>query len=194
MNKLLSFVALVAFLIVMGIQADSTASLNTKSNFMIQDTLIPAKVQLEKTNFKDMSVLFITDTAATTETIKDILGKGYRELLQFIQQNKLQPLKFMGWYYSTQPPWPVDIAVETVNMPEQLSGRIRSRILKGGEVLIAHVWGSYDEVGQGYAKIQTWLKENKRKAKGSPFEVYINDPSVVKDPSEIQTDIYQPLE
>jgi effector-binding domain-containing protein len=38
------------------------------------------------------------------------------------------------------------------------------------------------------------MNENNRKAKSAPFEVYINDPAMVKDPSEIQTDVYQPLE
>ena len=165
-----------------------------ETNINIQDTIIPVKVQLEKTSFKDMSVLYINDTAATTETIKGVLGKGYGELMQFIQQNKLQPQKFMAWYYSMLPPWSMDVGVETVSIPPKLSGRIRSRVQKGGDVLIAHMWGPYDQVGTAYEKIETWLKENKRKAKGNPFEVYLNDPSVVKGPSEIRTDIYQPLE
>ena len=167
---------------------------DAKTNSNIQDTVIPLKVQLENTSFKDMSVLYINDTAAATETIKDVLGKGYGELMQFIQQNKLQPQRFMAWYYSTQPPWPMDVAVETVRIPPELSGRIRSRIQKGGDVLIAHAWGPYDQVGMAYVKIENWLKENKRKAKGNPFEVYLNDPSAVKSPSEIRTDIYQPIE
>ena len=165
-----------------------------KTNANIEDTIIPVKVQLEKTSFKDMSVLFINDTAATTETIKNILGKAYGELMQFIQQNKLQPQKFMAWYYSVQAPWTMDVAIETVSIPQNLNGRIQSRIQKGGDVLIAHMWGPYDQAGQAYLKIENWLKENKRKAKGNPFEVYLNDPSAVKSPSEIRTDIYQPLE
>lgn len=167
---------------------------DAKTNINIRDTIIPVKVQLEKTSFKDMSVLFINDTAVTTEAIKDVLGKGYGELMQFIHQNKLQPQKFMAWYYSMQPPWPMDVAVETVSAPPKLSGRVQSRILKGGDVLIAHMWGPYDQVSNAYVKIENWLKENKRKAKGTPFEVYLNDPSAVKSPSEIRTDIYQPIE
>ncbi|HEX6848365.1 MAG TPA: hypothetical protein VF144_15385 [Chitinophagaceae bacterium] len=31
-------------------------------------------------------------------------------------------------------------------------------------------------------------------AKGNSFEIYLNDPAAVKSPSEIRTDIYQPLE
>lgn len=167
---------------------------NIKMHFMTQDTAVPVKVEIEKTKFTDIPVLFIHDTAATTEAIKDVLGKGYGELMQYIVRNKLQSRKFMAWYYSSQPPWTIDVAVETDKTPAQLSGRIQSRIQPGGEVIIAHVWGPYDQVGQAYVKIGNWLKQNKRNPKGNSFEVYLNDPSMVKSPSEIRTDIYQPIE
>lgn len=156
-----------------------------------QDTV---KVVMEKTQFKDMTVLYITDTSQTTEAISGVLGKGYGELMQYMQQNKLLPVKFIAWYYSTQPPWQMDIAVETNNIPAQLSGRIKSRIQPGGNVIIAHMWGPYDQVSKAYIRIETWLKENNKKPKGNPFEVYLNDPSAVSSPSEIRTDIYQPVE
>jgi effector-binding domain-containing protein len=161
------------------------------SDYILPDTV---KIELQKTSFNDMPVLFIKDTAVSTEKMKDVFGKDYGELMQFITNNKLQPLKFMAWYRSVKAPWFVDVAVQTDRVPNELSGRIQSRIQKGGEVLIAHMWGPYDQVGQAYAKIENWLKENNRKAKGNPFEVYINDPSSVKSPSEIQTDVYQPIE
>jgi len=157
-----------------------------------QDTV---KIVLEKTRFKDMAVLYITDTAQTTADMPGVLGKAYGEMMQYIQINKLQTEKFMAWYYSVQPPWQMDIAVSINKAPETLNGgRIKSRIQNGGDVLIAHVWGPYDQVGKAYRQIENWLKENNRKAKGNPFEVYINDPTAVKSPSEIQTDIYQPLQ
>ncbi|MGZ8541901.1 MAG: GyrI-like domain-containing protein [Chitinophagaceae bacterium] len=186
-------VVLVAFIIPVK-RTGILTNVNTETFFMPQDTVIPVKVVLEKTTFEEMSVLFIKDTAPTTEAVKDVLGKGYGELMQYIQGNKLQPRKFMAWYYAMQPPWPIDVAVETGKIPSQLSGRIQSRVLPGGDVLIAHTWGPYDQVGQAYLKIENWLKENNRKPKGNPFEVYLNDPAAVKSPSEIRTDVYQPLE
>ena len=152
------------------------------------------KIELQRTSFKDMPVLYINDTAASSESIKGILGRDYGELIQFLNKNKLQPLKFIAWYYTTQAPWHMDVAVQTLNISDKLSGRIQSRIQKGGEVLIAHMWGPYDQVGQAYAKIEMWLQENSRKAASAPFEVYLNDPATVKSPSEIRTDVYQPLE
>lgn len=164
----------------------TTKQMNTDSNTI--------KIKIEKTRFIEMNILFISDTAFSTPAIKNILGKGYGEIMQVVQQKQLQPLKFIAWYYSTQAPWKMDIAVEVNKIPENISGRTTSRIQPGGEVLIAHIWGPYDQVGQAYTAVENWLKENKRKAKGAPFEVYINDPATVNNPSEIQTDIYQPLE
>lgn len=162
--------------------------------FLSEDTVAPVKIQLEKTSFDDMYILFIPDTATQTQEIGPTFTKGYGELMRFIQQNHLTAKKFLAWYYSTQPPWIMDIAVETDKIPSELTGRISSRIEKGGEVLIAHLWGPYSELGRAYMQIKNWLNENSRTARGNPFEVYLNDPSSVKDPSEIKTDIYQPLQ
>jgi effector-binding domain-containing protein len=114
--------------------------------------------------------------------------------MKFTKESGLKPEKFLAWYHSVQPPWVMDIAVETDKLPQELAGRIQSRMEKGGEVLIAHMQGPYSELGQAYTQIHNWLKQNNRMPKGHPFEVYLNDPFTVKDPSEIQTDIYQPLQ
>jgi len=200
MKRLLTLIIMSVIILILiaftdGVKQKGVFSLiNTKTNIMQHDTLVPVKIQLEKTAFNDMQVLFINDTAATTAAISDKSGKAYGELMQFIQENKLQPQKFMAWYYAMQPPWPMDIAVETNSIPAQMSGRIQSKTQPGGNVIIAHMWGPYNQVGQAYHKIESWLKETKYKAKGKPFEVYLNDPSTVKSPFEIQTDIYQPIE
>jgi len=141
------------------------------SKQMTQDTLVPVKIELEKTSINSMQVLYIKDTAPTTEAIKDVLGKCYGELMQYIQTNKLAPMKFMAWYNAIQPPWPMDVAVETDRMPAELTGRIQARVLPEGEVIIAHMWGPYDQVGQAYEQLQNWLTKNSRKPKGAPVEV-----------------------
>lgn len=70
---------------------------------MVTDT-IPVKIELEQTSFMNMNILFITDTAATTPGLHSVLGKGYGEIMQFVQQHQLQPLKFMARYHTYQPP------------------------------------------------------------------------------------------
>lgn len=163
-----------------------------EENFsLLPDT---TKIKLEKTRLSDMPVLFIHDTAATTAAIGLRFTRDYGELMQFINSNHLTSARFIGWYYTTQPPWLMDIAVETDRLPAQTSGRIQAKMQIGGEVLIAHFWGPYQQVGEAYSKIQQWLVQNNRSARENPFEVYVNDPASVANPSELQTDIYQPLE
>ena len=167
---------------------------NTVHHFLSADTAVPVKIQLEQMTIKDMVVLYIRDTAATTESMKDLFNKDYGELMQFVQKNNLQPLKFMARYYSMKAPWSMDVAIETDQLPATLTSRIQSRTEKGGTVLVAHIWGPYDQVGQAYSAIQKLIGEKNLKAKSTPFEVYITDPSTAKRPSEIQTDVYQPIE
>lgn len=163
-------------------------------NLLQQDTTVPVKIHLEKTSFDDMIILFISDTANETQEIGTIFNNDYAELMRFVRENQLAPKRFLAWYYSVRSPWIMDVAVETDRLPSELKGRVKSRIEKGGEVFIAHMLGPYSELGKAYTQIENWLNQNKRLAKGKPFEVYLNDPFTVKDPSEIQTDIYQPLQ
>ncbi len=122
---------------------------NARMAFLRPDTVVPVKIQLEKTSFNDMAILFISDTAKQIQDIGSVLSKGYSELMKYAQENQLRSKKFLAWYYSVQSPWIMDIAVETDKLPSELRGRIKSRIEKGGEVLIAHMWGPYSELRPG---------------------------------------------
>ena len=163
-------------------------------HFQQPDTVVPVKVRLEETNFNDLMILFIPDTAKQLQDLGAVFQRGYGELMKYAHENQLKTGKFLAWYYSVQPPWIMDIGVETDKLPSELKGRVKSRIEKGGEVLIAHMQGPYTQLGEAYNQIESWLKQNNRMARGNPFEIYLNDPSTVKDPSEIKTDIYQPLQ
>ena len=158
------------------------------------DTVVPVKVRLEKTNFNDFVILFISDTAKQLEDVGAVFQRGYTELMKYAHENQLKTRKFLAWYYSCEPPWIMDIGVETDKLPSELNGRVKSKIEKGGEVLIAHMRGPYTQLGEGYVQIENWLKQNNRMARCNPFEIYLNDPFTVIDPSEIQTDICQPLQ
>jgi effector-binding domain-containing protein len=54
--------------------------------------------------------------------------------------------------------------------------------------------GSYETMGPVYAKIQEYIATNKLKPTGITWEVYLTDPSTVKDPAENRTMIYFPVE
>jgi effector-binding domain-containing protein len=167
---------------------------NLAASALKLDTVVPVTINMELTKSTDLQVLYIRDTAATTDAIGKTLGTDYGELMRFFQRNKLRPNRFMAWYITMGPPWVMDAGVETDRIPESLEGRIQSRVIAAGDVLVAHMWGPYDQVGKAYTRIQDWLRDNKRSAKSGPYEVYLNDPASVKSPAELRTDICQPLQ
>ncbi len=117
MKKIIFGIALICLIMIcasFGTEAPIYSTVKTKK---IATDTIPVKIELEQTSFMNMNILFITDTAITTPGIQIVLGKGYGEIMQFVQLHKLQPLKFMAKYHSYQPPWIMDIAVEVNELP-----------------------------------------------------------------------------
>ncbi|HMK03953.1 MAG TPA: GyrI-like domain-containing protein [Ferruginibacter sp.] len=66
-----------------------------------------------------------------------------------------------------------------------------------GKVLVAHFYGPYDLIPQGYEALREWMKENKKRASNSPFEMHVTKPidksGKPVDPYKIQTDIVFPI-
>ena len=63
-------------------------------------------------------------------------------------------------------------------------------------VTIAHFYGPYSLLGQGYDAVKERLKDEKKSAKGAPYEIYIDDPvdknGKAVDPYRVRTDIVFP--
>jgi effector-binding domain-containing protein len=167
----------------------SAATSNT--NYMQQDTIKKPTVAIEEKVVSPMSVLMVRDTAATEQDMSQVINKAYGELFSFINQNGLQPGRVMGFYHTYQPPFVLDAAVEVDKFPFQVTGRIKINKVNGGNAVIAHFKGPYEQVAIAYTAISQYLKEKNKTAAGKPFEVYLNDPGSVKDPSELLTDVYQ---
>lgn len=160
---------------------------------MLQDTLKKSTVSLEQKVLKPMTVLFISDTSDMTH-ISNVMQSGYGELFGFINKNGLTPGKVMGFYLSYANPVSLETAVEVDKVPATLTGRIQSKIVEGGDAIVAHYTGPYEKMEAPYNAIAQWIKDNHKQAKGAPFEVYLNSPSTVKDNSELKTDVCQLLQ
>jgi effector-binding domain-containing protein len=53
--------------------------------------------------------------------------------------------------------------------------------------------GAYEKMMPVYEGLQKYMQENKLESSGASWEVYLTDPSVVKDPGENKTLIYFPI-
>jgi effector-binding domain-containing protein len=160
---------------------------------MLTNTITKPTSVLEQLMLQPMNVLFIGDTTDMAGLSK-VIQSGYGELFAFINQNGLKPGKVMAFYHSYANPISLEVAVEVDHVPSVLSGRIQSKIVAGGEALVAHYTGPYEEMEIPYNAVANWLKDNNKQANGMPFEVYLNSPDTVKDKSELKTDVYQFLQ
>ena len=161
-----------------------------KQKVMLQDTIKKTNVVLEKVLLEPFNVLMIRDTTGVS-AISKVFEADYGEIFNFIKKNELKSGKVMAFYLDFQDPVTMEAGVEVDRIPEQLSGRIESKFVAGGEAVVAHYTGPYEEMEKPYNEIKKWLKENNREAREFPFEVYLNEPSQVKDKYELKTDVYQ---
>ena len=97
--------------------------------------------------------------------------------------------------YYTQPPadFIMDIAAK-VNKPGKVAGNVKPGVIKAGNAVVAHYFGDYMKMKDGYEALHKWIGENNKKITGNPWEVYVTDPGMEKDTAKWQTDIYYKVE
>ena len=157
----------------------------------IVDTTRKPVVRLEVTMNSGMTLLIVRDTAASSAEISTILQKGYRELFSFATQKQLTPGRAMAFYYSSQPPFIIEVGIEVNKHPQKTTGRVKKKSIDAGKIIVAHYQGPYQQISLAYKTIDRWMHVNNKKATAAPFEIYLNDPSSTTDPYELRTDVCQ---
>lgn len=159
----------------------------------------PPIINITDTVSPKMSVVYMKDSAATFERISIKLGQIYGvKLAQVFKQNKIkmagQP---MAWYKSTKAPYFFEAGIPVNKKPTKLSKGVFVRDLTADSVTVAHFYGPYDMISQGYDAVKERIKDQKRKSKAAPFEIYVTDPidknGKMLDPYRVRTDIVFPV-
>jgi effector-binding domain-containing protein len=152
-------------------------------------------IRLEKQVRPAFQVLTIMDTAQTSGDIGPKLQKAYGEMQQFMKAGQLKMVGIpMAWYYTVNDPFILEAAIVVDKVPTNTTGRIHYRKVPGENAVVAHYFGPYESSSIAYEKINAFVKTNQLKAKGVPYEVYVDDPSTKKSMFDVQTDIVQPLD
>jgi effector-binding domain-containing protein len=143
-------------------------------------------------------VVYVKDTAASSQRISEKLAGIYgQKLPAFISKNSL---KIVGppiaWYKSNKPPFLFEAGFPVDKKPAKPQKGILVKNIGGDSAVIAHFYGPYSSTFMAYEALTDWLKENKKKTSGLPYEIYVTDP-VGKDgkhldPYKVQTDIIFP--
>jgi effector-binding domain-containing protein len=138
-----------------------------------------------------INIIYVVDTATTSDDISSKMGKSYGRLFMVIGQQQLKPGRVMAIYRTSSAPWIFDVAVEVNKAPSQQTEGVQFKTTDGGDAIVLHYKGPYEQIGKAYEQLDEWLKKNNKQRSGAPMEVYLNEPAAVKDKNELLTDVYQ---
>jgi effector-binding domain-containing protein len=154
----------------------------------IVDTVTPKRI-----------VIFSKDSAATFDRISLKLGQIYGSILPgYIKKNNLKTEGApMAWYKQQKAPFFFEAGIPVNKKGTKSVQGVEIREMSAGNAIVAHFYGPYELLPQGYDAIKEYIKDNKKKATGTPYEMYVADPfdknGKPKDPYKVQTDIVFPI-
>lgn len=143
-------------------------------------------------------VLYMKDSAKTFERISLKLGTIYGvKLAEVLKKNNIKMAGApMAWYKSQKAPYFFEAGVPINKKPAKLPKNVFIKEMGADSVMMAHFYGPYELLGQGYDAIKERMKEEKKSARGTPYEIYIGDPVDANgkpiDPYKVRTDIIFP--
>lgn len=143
-------------------------------------------------------VLCMKDSARSSERIGLKLNNIYAKMLSdIIKKNKLTKTgSRMAWFKSSSEPFYFEAGIPVNKVPAKLPKKVYIKNIGGDSAVIAHFYGPYELTYEGYGALKDWMKENKKKASGAPYEVYVGEmidsSGKAVDPYKVQTNIVFP--
>lgn len=143
-------------------------------------------------------VIYMKDSATTFERISLKLGTIYGiKLGEVLKKNGLKMAGApMAWYKSQKAPYFFEAGVPVNKKPTKLPAGVFVKEINADSAVIAHFYGPYNLLPQGYDALKEWMKEEKKMANGAPYEIYIGDPmdkdGKMIDAYKVRTDIVFP--
>jgi effector-binding domain-containing protein len=158
----------------------------------------PAIINILDTVATKSIVIYIKDSAKTFERISIKLAQIYSvKLADVLKKNKLQMTGApMAWYKSLKAPFFFEAGVPVNKKPAKIPNNVFVREINAGSIVVAHFYGPYNLLPQGYTAIREWMKDEKKVVNGTPYEIYVGDPFDKQgkpiDPYKVRTDIVFP--
>ena len=159
----------------------------------------PAIINIVDTVSPKRIVLYIKDSAKTFERISLKLGQIYGiKLAEVLKKNGLKRTGAnMAWYKTNKPPYFFEAGIPVDKKPAIFGKTIFVREMPADSVTMAHFYGPYNLLSQGYDAIKDRMKEEKRTASAMPYEIYTGDPIDANgkpvNPYKVRTEIVFPV-
>ena len=144
-------------------------------------------------NLEPHQAIAIRDNCTAAELSKKYT-EIYGELGEIMKRQNLQFADHPFGMYHSFSPEAVDmeggVVVKGDPKPE---GRMHVIKTYEGKALRADFIGPYDRLHEGWNAAMLYAKDNNFEVYGTPFEVYVSDPSNEPDSSKLHTEIYLPI-
>lgn len=124
-----------------------------------------------------------TDSGATYERLYDVIG-----------QEGITPAgpPRLVYHRMSEDSWTIECCAPVKGASDPPDGFVL-RTFPGGRAAHALHVGPYDELGMAYREMEVWIDKQGLSTANPPFDVYLNDPSEVKDPTRFETEIVWPV-
>jgi effector-binding domain-containing protein len=157
----------------------------------------PAIINIVDTISPKRIVVCFKDSAATMERVGTKLGVNYGKIGEILKKNNLKADGApMAWYKSDKAPYFFEAGIPVTKKPAKLSGGAYIKEIAADSAVVAHFYGPYTLLSQGYTALNEWLKDAKKKSTAAPYEVYVGEPFDSTgnpiDPYKVRTDIIFP--
>ncbi len=153
----------------------------------ILDTIAPKRI-----------VVYMKDSAKTFDRIGLKLGQIYGvTLADVLKKNGIKMAGApMAWYKGPKAPYFFEAGVSVNKKPAKLPKGVFLKEMNSDSAVVAHFYGPYNLLSQGYDALKEWLKDAKKSGNGAPYEIYVDDPvdktGKSLDPYKVRTDIVFP--
>jgi hypothetical protein len=198
MNKVL-YAALIAVAISCGSKEEKTES-SDSLNTGVVDSLSNDSISkqptmtVEEKEVPAQILMVMEDSAKTPEEIGQKLGAIFGKIGECAGKCKMEgsgpPI---AWYNGPKAPWTFVAGMPYTTKCAHPEAGISTKEIKAGKAVVVHFFGPYEMSEQAYIEGEKYLKEKGLTPSGPPYEVYVGDPELEKDPFKVQTDIVFPL-
>ena len=129
--------------------------------------------------------------SATATEMPTIFAKGYRQILQYLNEIKVEPTGEQFAIYYTLDLRHLDVEfgypVSKV-LPDK--GNIKSSETPSGKAVKCLHIGAYNQVQSSYRALTEWIKDNGYEAEGIAYEKYLSN-LISTSPEHLKTEVYQ---
>lgn len=150
-------------------------------------------LSIERRELKAQPFLFVRAKVARSgisKAIGDGLGKAFPYAMQAGAPIAGRPTA----RYLTSGPGLIDMQVGVpLAAAAAGNGDVEAGQLPGGPIAVAVHAGSYDNLGDTYAAMESWMDANGYRPGGAPWESYVTDPGEFPDVNDWRTEVYWPL-